>query len=139
MTEREFERQVWGPNVNDDTKLELRLWASYRGQTLARTGIITPLYLRSCGVFSVFCSLNNCGTKPLLCVKFETFLQHRSCTMYSIRQCSLFIRCLMNQGKDKSLVFWCSNLYSALVSGSHILQLNVLQQIAVFAVNSEIT
>lgn len=40
LTEREFERRVWGDQrntVNADTILELRLWASYRGQTLART------------------------------------------------------------------------------------------------------
>ncbi|KAG0631673.1 hypothetical protein M758_1G271400 [Ceratodon purpureus] len=46
LTEGEFVRQVWDPKTdlkeeiklrNDATKLELRLWASYRGQTLART------------------------------------------------------------------------------------------------------
>lgn len=40
VTEKEFERQVWNPTyMKEETKLELRLWASYRGQTLARTGI----------------------------------------------------------------------------------------------------
>lgn len=39
LTEKEFERRVWGDQstVNEDTILQLRLWASYRGQTLART------------------------------------------------------------------------------------------------------
>lgn len=116
VTEKEFERQVWGDprnSMHEETKLELRLWASYRGQTLARTGIIMsdmwePV-LRYCHYFT-----ENWG-KAINFVKVETLLSVKQCTQLDGSQ---HLSIAKRAQEKMNVSCWCINLESVLVSSS---------------------